>query len=224
MCHQNEKDMSANIESTIRIIHILSGAIAMFSGIAALLFSKQVKNHRPLGKVFAYAMTSVFGTALYMAITKGIDFLLCIAILSFFSVIVGVRSLKFLKGAKPGAFDWAAVVGIIGAGLFLVIKGSLAGLTNFSGGVVLYLVFGTAMVIYGFLIASEFIRIKPGAAKWFRLHQSNMGAALIATLTAFCTTVLHELPSITEWILPSIIFSPLLSYYIRKSNKVAVKA
>lgn len=219
MCHQNENDMSANIESTIRIIHILSGAIAMFSGIAALFLSPKVKTHRPLGKIFAYAMTSVFVTALYMAITKGIDFLLCIAILSFFSVIIGVRSLKFLKGAQPGAFDWIAVIGIIAAGSFLVIKGSLAGITNFHAGVVLYLTFGSAMVFYGFMIASELIRTKPRAAKWFRLHQSNMGAALIATLTAFCTTVLHELPSITEWILPSIIFSPLLSYYIRKSRK-----
>jgi len=111
------------------------------------------------------------------------------------------------------------VVGIIAAGSFLVIKGSLAGITNFHAGVVLYLIFGSAMVFYGFMIASELIRTKPRAAKWFRLHQSNMGAALIATLTAFCTTVLHELPSITEWILPSIIFSPLLSYYIRKSRK-----
>lgn len=212
--------MSLSIESTIRIIHIVSGGIAMFSGIAALLFSRRVQNHRPLGKTFVYAMTSVFVTALYLAITNGIDFLLCIAILSFFSVIIGVRSLKFLKGVKPGYFDWAAVAGIIGAGFFLVVKGTLAAMTKIHGGVILYLVFGSAMVFYGFMITSEFIRTKPRAAKWFRMHQSNMGAALIATLTAFCTTVLHELPSITEWILPTIVFSPLLSYYIRKTNPV----
>ena len=216
--------MDTQIESVIRIVHILFGAIALFSGISALLLSPKIRLHRPAGKTFALAMVGVFFTAIILAVQNGIDFLFCIAILSFYSVIIGVRALKFLKGRKPAFFDWMASATLILAGFFLAAKGiNAVMLTTLNGSVILYLLFGGAMVFYGSMTTSELLRTKPGSAKWFTLHKSNMGAALIATITAFSTTTMDFLPSILPWIWPSIVFSPLLSWYIRKSKKITVK-
>ena len=210
--------MSNDIEYILRIIHIITGALALVSGIAALMLSPKVKFHRPLGKVFFNAMVGVFLTAIILAVQNGIDFLFCIAILSFFSVFIGVRALKFLKGAKPARLDWLAIVLLILSGLYLAGKGALTMFSGFNGGMILYLLFGTAMILYGFVTGNELIQTKPRDSKWFRLHKSNMGAALIATITAFSTTTMDFLPSILPWIWPTIVFSPLLSWYIRKTS------
>lgn len=214
--------MESSIFSILRILHIVCGAVALFSGTIALICSPNTPRHRPLGKIFAAAMLGVFITAVILAIRHGIDFLFCIAILSFFSVVIGVRALRFLKGQKPNEWDWMAIMILGLAGIYTSGQGALVAFSgNFNGSVFLFLFFGLGMVFYASMLATELMRTKPGSKKWFTLHQSNMGAALIATITAFSTTTMTFLPSILPWIWPTIILSPMLSWYINKSKKTA---
>jgi len=46
-----------------------------------------------------------------------------------------------------------------------------------------------------------------------------MGAALIATMTAFSVTALQFLPPLVGWLWPTVIFSPLLVVIIRRTDK-----
>jgi len=211
--------MQEEIESFIRYAHIFSGAISLISGILALVLSPNVNRHRPLGKVFFYSMVVVFITAVILAIHGGIGFLLCVAILSFFSVVIDVRSLRFLKGSVPGLIDVVIVASLILAGGYLTFIGLRAGANGINEGAVLYSVFGVAMLFYGASVYRQLLRIKPGDIMWFTVHKSNMGAALIATLTAFSTTTMSWLPSILEWFWPTIVFSPILGYFIKKSKQ-----
>lgn len=204
---------------TIRVVHIFSGALALISGLLALGFSPKVKRHRPMGKVFFYAMTSVFFTAVFLAVKKHIDFLFCIAILSYFSTLFGIRSLKFMKGNNPRWFDWALLCALAIAGFFLIGKGAFGWHEIGSMELILSLVFGSGMLLYAFTSALNLTRIPVGNTRWLNSHQANMGAALIATITAFSTTALSFLPGLVAWLGPTLILSPMLAYYINRPTR-----
>lgn len=120
----------------------------MITGIAALSLASKVQIHRKIGVVFFYGMLTVFITALIMGIYGSLQFLLNIAVLSFFSTFHGVRSMQFFKGKKPGLIDWVSTSALTAAGLYLLTIGLIAGLSsNFSSGVILYLVYGALMLV-----------------------------------------------------------------------------
>lgn len=205
--------------SYIRIIHIAAGATSLLTGIIALSIASNPQRHRKIGKVFFYGMFVVFITALIMGLNGSLMFLLCIAVLSFFSTFHGVRSLQFFKGQNPNWIDWLSSVALSLAGAYLFIKGTLASITNFSSGVILYIVFGALMLVLSFGAFRRLRKLKPRDFKWFRSHRANMGAALIATMTAFSVTALQFLPPLVSWLWPTIIFAPLLSLMIRRTDK-----
>ena len=208
------------IETASRILHILAGTTSLVTGLLALGFFKIIKTHRAVGKVFFYSMTVVFVTAVHLATVKGIDFLFCIAVLSYFSTFHGIRSLQFWKGKRPDALDSLAAYLCVAAGLFIVGKSIYLFNGAISGLMILYAVFGLLNIglAYGAIVRTR--TLSAGSIDWFTSHRSNMGGALIATITAFSTTALNFLPEIVAWLWPTIILPPLLTVLIRKTNKM----
>jgi len=188
------------------------------TGIVALSIASKPQLHRKIGKVFFYGMFIVFITALIMGLKGSLMFLLCIAILSFFSTLHGVRSLQFFKGKQPGLIDWLSAGALSLAGAYLFIKGVLASITKLNPSVILFIVFGALMLVLSFGAFRRLRKLEPRDFKWFRSHRANMGAALIATMTAFSVTALQFLPPLVGWLWPTIIFAPLLSLMIRRTD------
>ncbi|MDX5346239.1 MAG: hypothetical protein LPK19_03245, partial [Hymenobacteraceae bacterium] len=47
-------------------------------------------------------------------------------------------------------------------------------------------------------------------------HISRMGGAFIATVTAFVVVNVHVEPAFIPWLLPTVVFTPLIAYHSRK--------
>ncbi|MBT3647224.1 MAG: hypothetical protein HN542_03170 [Flavobacteriales bacterium] len=208
------------IETVSRVAHILAGAIALVSGLLALGFFKVIKTHCMFGKIFFYAMTMVFITAIHLSTVHGIDFLFCIAVLSYFSTYHGVRSLLFWKGTKSNYRDWTAALLTVGAGLYLIAKAAFSFNGNIRAEHIVYLAFGTLTSFLAIQSIRSIKTIETGNIKWFESHRGNMGGALIATITAFSVTAIDFLPDLVAWLGPTIILTPLLTLLIRKTNKI----
>ncbi len=65
-------------------IHIACGFTSLFSAFGALLSSKGQSRHRQFGRLFFYAMTCVFVTAIPLSIIKNNLFLFLVAIFSYY--------------------------------------------------------------------------------------------------------------------------------------------
>ena len=68
------------------ILHIAAGTVALISGLVAMLATKGNRIHRLAGKVYFGGMTTIFVTALVMAIGRQLDFLLMVAFFSYYIV------------------------------------------------------------------------------------------------------------------------------------------
>ena len=204
--------------SFLRVLHISAGVLALCSGLLAMGLFKSSGLHMRAGKLFFYCMLLVFTTAVILSVNARTPFLFAIGVFSFYFTLHGVRSMRFFKGAQTNALDAIAASVLALTGIFLFGRGLYHSFSGFGVSIILHLVFGAAIMFLAFMSASALIQLKPGDMKWFRSHQASMGGALIATITAFCTTALDFLPALVAWIGPSLLLSPLLSIIIRRTS------
>jgi hypothetical protein len=146
-------------------------------------------------------------------------FLLVVAVFSIYMVGTGQRflSLKKLdKGQKPKAIDWILTITMILFALFFIVYGVSLLINHINFGIVL-LVFGMISI----LMARKDISVYKGNVKeknyWLLIHIQRMIGAYIAALTAFIVVNNHFLPGIIGWLLPTVIFTPLIFYWSRKN-------
>ncbi|NQV53204.1 MAG: hypothetical protein HQ500_08465 [Flavobacteriales bacterium] len=202
----------------LRFVHIAAGSIALLSGIIALGAFRKVKYHKRFGMAFFRAMVIVFITAVVLATYRGFEFLLCIAFLSFFSAYRGVRAMQMLKGGSIMWYDQAAAVSVLLTGGYMLYLSSLALQGESWSAVIVYGVFGVLSLFLAISSIREFNSVSSKDPYWFRVHRASMGGALIATMTAFSVTALDFLPDLIAWIGPSLVFSPMLAWIIRRSE------
>jgi uncharacterized membrane protein len=81
----------------ILIIHIIAGAIALSGGLLAIIFRNNVKKHKPVGKIYFFAMTVIFFSAIFLSIYKSNIFLFCVSFFTYYSCLTAYRSLKLKK-------------------------------------------------------------------------------------------------------------------------------
>ena len=217
-CLRKTSIMESFLQSTL-VIHIISGTVALVSGLLAMGLFKRTQQHRKAGKLFFYAMTMIFATAVSLAAIKGLSFLLCIAFLSYYSAFRGVRALKFLRGSSVRWYDGVAGVLVILCGMYLSLRGYRIFIVGNTEAAIIHLAFGGLTILLAIGGLLELIRSRKQKVNWFRVHKSAMGGALIATMTAFSVTALSFLPDIVAWLGPTIVLSPVLSLVIRSSER-----
>jgi len=94
----------------ILVIHIAAGTTALISGLLAIIFRNKVKVHKPIGRIYFWAMTVIFISAVYMSITHSNIFLFCVSFFTYYSCLTAYRSLRLKKlhlDQKPARLDWA---------------------------------------------------------------------------------------------------------------------
>ncbi|MEM9856999.1 MAG: hypothetical protein AAF843_06570 [Bacteroidota bacterium] len=216
-----------SFSTIVLMIHIAAGAIALLVAPVAMIVKKGGKRHSFWGLIFFWAMTVIFGTALYLSTVKWIPFLLMIAVFSYYSVLSAYRW-KFLKGLhdqsqKPLWFDWIALIvnGLINAvfiiwGGYLLIKGL--------GGALPYLALGFGFI--GIRISTKNLKLFRNThhpKTWLFEHLSGMVGGFIATVTAFSAQVMSFMPTFLQWSWPTLVGAPLIAYWLstyRKKYKV----
>ena len=210
------------VVNIVLILHIVSGATALLVAPVAMIVKKGATSHRLWGRVFFYAMTCIFITAILLSIYKWIPFLLMIAVFSYYSVFSGYRWI-FLKrlgnGQKPHVADWIALIitstfnmVFIGYGIVLLITGQSSTFALLSIG------FGLG----GLFVANGNLRVfkkNNDKNRWLYEHLGGMVGGYIAAVTAFSTQAMVFLPGIIQWIWPTILGVPLIAYWTRYYRK-----
>lgn len=207
-----------NSVSYFLILHVVSGCLALISGAFAIFSAKGQPLHRKAGRVYFWAMTTVFVTALIVAGFRFNRFLFMIAFLSYYSVFAGVRALKLKKLHKnqsPAWFDWFA--GLLNAGMNVLFLGFgmhiLLNQPTQLGPALMYIGFGIGGWSISYANLKLFLVRPKKAYHWYLAHTGNMMGGYIATSTAFLATMVsrYNFPyPLLSFVLPSLIGIPLL--------------
>ena len=210
--------------TALLIIHILSGAIALLVAPVAIATKKYLTLHRSSGKIYFWAMTAVFITAVILSSIKFIPFLLMIASFSYYSVFSGYRW-KYLKQVHRDKsvlkwYDWAAlIINTIWNTAFI-----LWGITK----AIDQNTFGFLAVFFGIIALNicynhyrHFTEYR-ASSLWLGEHIGGMLGGYIGTVTAFSVQMFHFMPDWLQWTWPSLIGTPLLIYLTRNADKKRV--
>lgn len=212
----------------ILVLHIIAGSLALLSGLFAIIFRNKVKIHKPIGKIYFWAMTVIFVSAIYMSIAHTNVFLFCVAFFTYYACLTAYRSLKLKKlhlDQKPTKFDWAIEIffgfihiSFIAVALYFLFTGNTAlGIIS--------LVFGILGVRGNYFTLQRFRKKLVYKNYWLLAHIGGMLGSYIGAITAF--TVNNErwihAPGIVLWLGPTVFLVPLIIYEIRKHEKKAGK-
>ncbi|MFZ1807692.1 MAG: hypothetical protein WAU36_10740 [Cyclobacteriaceae bacterium] len=202
--------------SLITYTHIGAGIISLVAAPIAMIVLKGGKVHRKVGVVFFWAMTWIFVSAVFLSIYKYIPFLLMIATFSYYSVIVGYRSI-YQKHLKKNIkwYDWFALVvsGLFNIG-FIIWGGYHAIMDQLGFFAYLSVIFGTGGLTIVFGQIKLFTSPSEDKYSWLYSHIGNMTGGFIASVTAFSTQVMVFMPGVIQWLWPSVIGVPLIFFWI----------
>lgn len=209
----------------IKIIHILAGAIALITGLIAMLTIKGGKAHRFNGKFYFWSMAVIFVSSIYMSFYREMIFFILIAFFSFQGAFNGYRILylkKLNQGQKPEVLDYIGLIVGALATVFMLYLGITNAIRNNDAGYVL-LIFG---VFYALGVWQEYRKFKKAPTEkmfWMYKHIGQMGGAYIATMTAFLVNnyrFFPFLPPIALWLLPTLFGTVLITIVLKKYKKL----
>jgi len=197
----------------IRYLHIAIGTIALLSGAISIIVVKGSRLHRQAGKWYVYSMFFVVASAVYMSITRQNDFLLSIAIFSFYLTWTGKRAVdRNISGdSKRYLFDhFVMLVASIGC-VYMLYKG-------FSN--IILLVFGGVLFFNIFVDLKEQLKKKTvQSTQLMTGHIGRMCGAYIATVTAFLVNTVTTTFPLVLWLGPTLVGGTFIAYSIMKWKK-----
>lgn len=203
-------------------VHIIGGAVGLLAGLLNVIGKKGDKKHRLIGRVFFYSMSIAGASSLVISVLNPNLFLFMIGVFTLYMVLTGYRYiyLKMLnKGQKPALDDWVITYAMLGTGIVMIGFGafSLFG-SNLFG--LVYLTFGFFGLLF---VRGDFINYRGNSEKrkyWLLAHLQRMMGAYIAALTAFLVVnaswLPDQIPGILYWLLPTMVFTPLIIIWSRK--------
>ena len=196
------------------ILHILSGAIALFSAALALSTEKGKKFHVLSGKSYFWAMVLIFLTAIPMSILKSNVFLFLIAIFSFYLAFSGMRFARNRKGI-PTRLDLIAVnfMFLSGAGMWIL---AIIFFINSDSQFITLIVFGFLALFLGYGDFQTFKNQTATGKERIAKHLTNMMGGTIAVVTAVLVVNPPADPEWVWWILPTVLITPVISWWNKK--------
>jgi hypothetical protein len=209
--------------SAIIYTHVLAGVISLIVVLIAMSVRKGGTQHILWGRTFFWCMTWIFLTAIFLSVYKWIPFLLMIAVLSYYSVVIGYRSV-FQKRLHAGEgvkwYDWVALMvagifnlGFVAYGIYLATTKGLGALSFLS------MAFGAGGCSQVIGQLKSFLSPPNDKMGWLYSHAGNMMGGYIASVTAFSTQVLYFLPVVLQWTWPSLIGIPLIAILLRSYRR-----
>jgi len=207
-------------------MHIACGFTAFVAAPVAMIVAKGGKKHRLWGKIFFWCMTGVAVSAFIMSILHKNPFLFMVAGFSYYLVASGYRWLyrKRAETVKDIALiDWVLLIAaavfnlaLFGFGVYTIITQPQNSFGYISA------VFGSLGLQLVWTNYRSFINPPKAKYAWLLNHMGGMVGGYIATVSAFSAVNFDFLPTIIQWLWPTIIGVPLLllwiSYYRRKFN------
>jgi multisubunit Na+/H+ antiporter MnhF subunit len=212
----------------ILIIHIVGGSVALLSGLLAIIFRNNVKKHKPIGKIYFWAMTVIFFSAIFMSVYKSNIFLFCVSFFTYYACLTAYRSLKLKKlhlDQKPNQFDWAIEVffGLMHIGFIIFAIMVLRG-PNMAMGII-SMVFGVLGIRGNYVTLQRFRKKLVYKNYWLLAHIGGMLGSYIGAITAFTVNNGRWLPApdLVLWLGPTVFLVPLIIFETNKHQKKAGK-
>lgn len=173
--------------------------------------------------LFVFGMMTAGISSVALAIMHPNPFLFMIGVFTLYMTGTGVRFIKSkLSNPSPILFDRILQVGmgisgviLIGWGAKLLVTGNMFGVVLITFGGI-----GMAMLVHDLKIIRK---PEPDKLANIRIHIQRLLDAFIASFTAFLVVNLEYLPDFIPgwmyWFLPTLLITPLISYWVRKYKK-----
>jgi uncharacterized membrane protein len=193
--------------------HAFLGALAILSGLVAIIVKKGSKNHKSAGKTFFYCMLFSAIAAFIISVLPGHEnpFLFGIGIFSTYFLIGGYRSLKYKEDELNLIRDKILAIIIILTGIGMILYPIISqGVLN-----IVLTVFGIASIAFGIQDLRLFNNSQKVKEGWLASHLGKMMGAYISATTAFFV-VNNILPGFFNWFAPSLPGTIYIIYWIRK--------
>lgn len=195
--------------------HIIFGTIGLLAGVCVILLKKGDKRHRFIGKIFSYTLGLSMLASFPISFYKENVFLFCIGMWTLYMIITGHRSLQITDIKRVTLMDWSITLTMLVFGILLLANGFYQ--ISFGLGLpIVSMVFGSLSLVF---VWTDF-RFFKGKLKAQNAHQlvhiQRMMGAFIASLTAFVVVNNTMVPGLIAWLLPTVIFIPLIAKWSRQ--------
>jgi len=197
-------------------IHILAGTIALLSAALAVSSEKGKRIHILSGRTYFWCMVGIFLTAIPMSIINSNIFLFLIAIFSFYLAFAGIRFAKNRKGIAT-TIDWIAVslMTLSGLGMWAL---AIIYFINDNSQYITLLVFGFIALALGYGDYRSHKNKTAIGKERIAKHLTNMMAGTIAVITAVLVVNVNIEPIWVWWVLPTVVISPIIAYWSKKTK------
>ena len=202
-------------------IHIIAGTVSLLAAALAVASGKEKKEHILAGRTYFWGMFLIFITAIPMSIISSNLFLFPVAIFSFYLAYAGMRFGRNRTGIAS-TFDWAAVGLMILSGIAMWCLATLYFINNNTQYITLT-VFWFIAISLGYADFRSYRNKSAIGKQRIARHLTNMLAGTIAVITAVLVTNVNIEPVFIFWILPTILITPLIFWWHRKTlsgNKI----
>ncbi|PKL77645.1 MAG: hypothetical protein CVV25_14040 [Ignavibacteriae bacterium HGW-Ignavibacteriae-4] len=199
------------LSSILLVLHVVFGGSALVLGLFSTSSQKGKKLHKKSGFYFFISMLIVSITAIVLSSIKGSTFLFHIGIFSLYMNYSGLRAIRNKK-LTPSTSDWIVNIASLINTILMIASFELV-LVIF-GLISLQLVYSQLRLFYFHIRNKEIPRMT-----WLVQHIGMMVGTYISTFTAFLVVNVNFIsPAWIVWILPTVIFTPMIFYWTRKST------
>lgn len=176
--------------------------------------------HRSVGRVYLYSWVAILIRGAYL----GNPLITTIGAFGFYFAATGAR-LAMLKSKQVTTIDWVILMCSVGVfGFILYFAASLLMRGNYP--------FGTIAAFFAVLFlltlqkdARKYFNLKPilahkyGKLDWYLEHITRMSISFIAAVTAFASIQNLFGNTVFNFLLPTIVGFPLITYTVKQSAK-----
>ena len=204
------------------VVHIAGGTIGLISGTIAASVAKGKTAHLISGKIFFYSMLV---TALAALVISNLPehhniFLFAVGGFTLYLNCSGYRIVWIKRNASKrskaySALDYAIALLAMGFGIFLISL-FIIGQMNKSAFSIVPLVFGAICLSLASIDVRKMMGKQQVSTYWISSHISKMIGTMIAAYTAFLVVNIHIKQNWILWLLPTVLGTVLITYFIKK--------
>lgn len=199
------------------LLHIITGSLAMGASIIAFATSKWSTWHKKAGIVFFWSMIITSLASIPPAIASEKWVLLQLSVFSFHLTYTGRRYLAFRRKEEPILIDYLSGGIILLFGVLLLVAGVPAFIKMMGPlGAIAPAAFGLICLSMAREDYQWYTAANRSPKLALKRHIGRMGGATIAAFTAFFVNVNFVLPGGIAWILPTVIGSFLIAWFMRR--------
>lgn len=186
----------------LTFIHVIAGCSGLTSGILVMsLPNKGNKLHKKIGMFYFISMLVSTLLSIYLSIAIKNVWLLSIGLWTFYMLVGGfLNTVKRMKKFKY-LFIPLAIIGL-GSGIFML-----------NTGIIFLMVFGAIQLVMVIQDVLMLIKKQLHPIDIQKAHAGKMAGSFIAATTAFAVNVIFTGGEWWQWLLPTFVITPLITFW-----------